>query len=463
MPGTFNGADIEVDTATHAIPDENRAGKLSLTMSWWGVASALFYIFLASNLALTYGTINTIIAMVLSVISYGILNTILARYAIKTGLSVALFSRILFGRVGALLATAIFALTAAYYAVFEGSVIAVAADKVIPGVSYGTACILVVLYSVPMVFGSVQNFLDKINGILLPFYAVGLVAAVVATIAKYGYSSDWLSYVPADGASATGWVNGYIAYMGIWVLMMFTFDYARFGAKKDVRYHTLINFGSPFYILAFLICGLVGIFITTSASLADVSETVVVDQLIVVLGGAIAFGFIFVSQTRINSANFYLATVNTQAFFAKLLRFEIRKWVWAIIVGLAVLIAMRASDVFTYINTALIYQGIFVTAWVAVAVTHIVSSKYDRMFGGRTYYHDHEVPAINPAGVTAWFAGAGSGLAMTLADVGTTWAPVVTVVLSTGVYAAALRFAKPSWFATAVREPESNSVAVTEA
>ncbi len=49
------------------------------------------------------------------------------------------------------------------------------------GLSYGTACILVVAYSVPLVFGSVQHFLDKLNGVLLPFYVLGLVAAVVAT------------------------------------------------------------------------------------------------------------------------------------------------------------------------------------------------------------------------------------------------------------------------------------------
>ena len=44
--------------------------------------------------------------------------------------------------------------TAIYYAVFEGSVIAVAATSVVDGLSYGTACILVVAYSVPLVFGT---------------------------------------------------------------------------------------------------------------------------------------------------------------------------------------------------------------------------------------------------------------------------------------------------------------------
>lgn len=195
---------------------------------------------------MAYGTVNTIIAMVLTVVTYGLINSVLSRYALKTGLSVSLFSRVLFGKAGALLATAIFFLTAIYYAVFEGSVIAVAASTVVSGLSYGTAAILVVAYSVPLVFGSVQHFLDKLNGVLLPLYLIGLVASVIATIVTYGYSNAWLTYTPASGAPGDGWVSAYIAYMGVYVLMMFTFDYARFGAQRDAQYHPRSTSASPF-------------------------------------------------------------------------------------------------------------------------------------------------------------------------------------------------------------------------
>lgn len=462
MAGTMT-TDEGVDTATHAIPEEQRTGALSLTMAWWGVCSALFYIFLAATLAVAYGTVNTIIAMVLTVVSYGLINGVLSRYSLRTGLSVSLFSRVLFGKAGALLATAIFFLTAIYYAVFEGSVIAVAATSVVDGLSYGTACILVVAYSVPLVFGSVQHFLDKLNGVLLPFYLIGLVAAVAATVATYGYSNAWLTYVPEGGAPAGGWVNAYIAYMGVWVLMMFTFDYARFGAQKDVRYHARINFGIPFYVMTFLVNGLVGIFLITSGKVATVSETGVVDQLITVLGGVVALVFIWVTQTRINSANFYLATVNMQAFFEKLLGVRLKKWGWAIVVGLVVLVMMRATNVFSYILDALTYQGIFVTAWVGIATTHILSRRYERMFGDRVYYHFHEVPRFNPAGLTAWFVGAGAGLAMTLTGVAAGYAPVVTVLLSSAIYAGMLRVARRAWFTVTDDEAQKDDAALAPA
>jgi hypothetical protein len=459
MAGTMHDDDA-VDTATHAIPEDQRSGALSLTMAWWGVCSALFYIFLAATLAVAYGTVNTLIAMTLTVVSYGLINGVLARYSLRTGLSVSLFSRVLFGKAGALLATAIFFLTAIYYAVFEGSVIAVAASNVVDGLGYGTACILVVAYSVPLVFGSVQHFLDKLNGVLLPFYVIGLVAAVVATVATYGYSNDWLTYVPEGGAPAAGWVHAYIAYMGVWVLMMFTFDYARFGAPKDERYHSRINFGIPFYVMTFLVNGLVGIFLITSGKVATVSETGVVDQLITVLGGLMALVFIWVTQTRINSANFYLATVNMQAFFEKLVGAQLKKWVWAIVVGVVVLVMMRATDVFSYILDALTYQGIFVTAWVGIATTHILSGRYERMFGDRVYYHFHEVPRFNPAGLIAWFASAGTGLVMILADLGAAYAPVVTVLMSAAIYAGLLRVARRGWFTVVPAGSEDTATAM---
>lgn len=59
-----------------------------------------------------YGTLNAIIGLVLSVISYGLINAIISRHAIATDLSVAQFSQVLFGRTGAALATLIFSATA---------------------------------------------------------------------------------------------------------------------------------------------------------------------------------------------------------------------------------------------------------------------------------------------------------------------------------------------------------------
>ncbi len=124
------------DPAHHPVSTEARMGRLSLTMAWWAVCSAMFYIVVGASLALSFGARNALIGMVLSVISYGLVNSVLSRFAIRSGLSVALFSRLLFGSTGACLATLIFFSTAIYYAVFEGSVIAVALNHLYPELVY---------------------------------------------------------------------------------------------------------------------------------------------------------------------------------------------------------------------------------------------------------------------------------------------------------------------------------------
>lgn len=386
------------DTSLHTVADTDRMARLPLTMAWWAVCSAVFYIVVGATLALNYGARNAIIGMVLSVICYGLINSVISRYAIRTGQSVALFSRQVFGTSGAALATLIFFATAIYYAVFEGSVMAIAAHHLFPSVPYAVFALVVVVYSVLLVFGSVQRWLDKFNGILLPFYLLGLLLAVVLATREYGYSDAWLSFGPAGGPVPGGWWDAFVYYMGVWVLMMFTFDYARFGRREDTKYHSRFNFGMPFYLVTFLLNGLAGIYlVSTIPGDGPLSEVSVVLALLKLMGLGGLF-FVWVTQTRINTANYYLATINMQAFFGRVSHWP--KAVWAIIVGVLAY-ALMLFDVFAYLLQALAYQGIFVVAWVAVALVHML---------GREHSLPASAAAFNRMGLGAWFAGAISGL-----------------------------------------------------
>lgn len=438
--------DEDLDLSTLAIPDHARMPPFSLTMAWWAVCSAVFYIVVGATLALTYGARNALIGMALSVVSYGAINAIISRYAIRTGLSVALFSRVLFGSAGAALATLIFFATAIYYAVFEGSVIAIAAHHLFPALDYKWAALLVVAYSVPLVFGSVQHWLDKFNGVLLPFYLLGLLAAVGLATAEYGYHAAWLDIGPAGGAPADGWWHCFVYYMGVWVLMMFTFDYARFGRRQDARYHGRFNFGMPFYLVTFLLNGAAGIYLVgTIPGLGTLSEVSVVLALLKLMGlwGLL---FVWVTQSRINTANYYLATVNMQAFFQKVAGLRAPKFVWALAVGVVVY-ALMMADVFSRILQALAYQGIFVVAWVGVALAHILSARYGELVGDDVECRDAHVPTFNPGGLAAWFAGAFAGLALNHASgFAASLSAPATFAVSWLVYRTLLGSAKRTWF-----------------
>ncbi|WP_237703462.1 hypothetical protein [Dickeya dadantii] len=185
--------------------------------------------------------------------------------------------------------------------------------------------------------------------------------------------------------------------------MMYTFDYARFGRQEDSQYHAHINFGMPFYLITFLLNGVVGIYLVSSfAQQNGVSETAVVVNILNLLGfwGLL---FVWVTQTRINTANYYLATVNMQVFFDRLLRLRYRKIVWACVVGAAVYVLMLA-DVFAYILQALAYQGVFVVAWVGVALAHILARRASSTTA--------PARALNLTGLGAWLLSVIAGVVL---------------------------------------------------
>ena len=200
-----------------------------------------------------------------------------------------------------------------------------------------------------------------------------------------------------------GWWDAFVYYMGVWILMMFTFDYARFGKREDQAYHSRFNFGMPFYLVTFLLNGVAGIYlVSTIPSDAALSEVSVVLALLKLMGlGGLLF--VWITQTRINTANYYLATINMQAFFARFSGMRWSKAVWAVAVG-AVTYALMLLDLFSYLLQALAYQGIFVVSWVAVALVHILSGDDGTVSSGGA--------AFNRAGLTGWFAGAICGLAL---------------------------------------------------
>lgn len=410
-------------TPEQPIPEDHRLGRGSLTMAWWGICSAMFYLVVAAALAMGYGTLNALIGLVLSVLSYGVINAVIARHAIASGLSVAQFSQVLFGRTGAALATLIFSATAIYYSVFEGSVMAVALHRYLPGLELHAAFLIVVAYSVLLIFGNAMRWLDKLNGVLLPFYLLGLVAAVAMAIGEYGYSSAWLSLAPKGGPVPHGWWNCFTYFMGVWVLMMYTWDYARFGKPEDSTYHARFNFGMPFYTVAFLLNGLVGIFlaatIPTEGGLSEVSVVLAIIQLMG-LGGLL---FVWISQTRINTGNFYLAATNLQAFCSHFGLRRVPYVAWALLTGALVYLLMLL-DVFSYILQALAYQSLFIVGWVAITLAHLLGTRSVR-------YRLDQQPAFRVRGLLAWLLSAAAGIALQLsgnADLATAAAPAAFVV-----------------------------------
>ncbi|GAA3251045.1 allantoin permease [Pseudonocardia petroleophila] len=422
------------DYSTHVVPHSWRSGRWSLASARWALFSAMFWLYVAVASADAVGTPNTLIGMALTVVTYGAVNSVLSRYAARTGLTVALLSRRLFGLLGSALAPLIFAATAVYYAVFEGSVIAVAFQKYFGG-ELKLWYLAVVIYALPLVIGGVRIWLDRLNGVLLPFYVAGLIAAVVATTVRQGYPENWLSSA-ASSSALPGWLTAYLIYMGVWIMMMFTFDYARFGKVEDQRFHSTVTFGWVFYVFTFAVNGLIGIYLLRAWDISG-SETGVIDAFINALG-FVGVLVIFVSQTRINTANYYLASSNLEAFGSRVLRLHPPRVVWVGVAGVIAYLLML-TDVLSYLLVALAWQGVFITAWVAIAMTHIFLHRSDAEI---PEFRPGRLPALT-AGALAWIVASGIGIALTVqtaSAVAAELAPVITVVLAVAGYALAERY-----------------------
>ena len=70
MQPQHNGApdDTVSDVSTEIVSEHDRASKGSLTMAWWGVCSAMFYIVVGIAMAKAYGTVNAIIGLGITVV-----------------------------------------------------------------------------------------------------------------------------------------------------------------------------------------------------------------------------------------------------------------------------------------------------------------------------------------------------------------------------------------------------------
>lgn len=413
----------------------------SLSMAWYGLVSAMFFIYIGASLAQAYGTQDTLIGLAITIVIYGAINRILAGYALKHGLTVAQFSRTLLGRKGAVLATLIFAATAIYYAVFEGAILGYAFQAQFGGpIQLWYA--LVVLYTVPLIAGGIQRWLDKINGWLLPIYWGGLVTAVIWAGIAHPNGNAWLTHSTGSlpfVAGGPGWLATCAAFMGVWILMMYTMDFAALGRAKDVKFHQRYTFGWLFYTLAFGANSLIGIYLTFTIPGAEATETGVAGALVTLMG-PLGLLVIFVSQTRINTANYALGISNLREFGERALHLRLPALAW-VGIGAVIIYLLMLLPVVKYLLLALSWQGALVTGWVAIALVHIWFEKRHGTAVLKGSMPDSAFPAFNRAGVAAWVISAAVGIA--LVQSGTAWGAnvgsLVTPLLAAAIYAVLYR------------------------
>ena len=186
--------------------------------------------------------------------------------------------------------------------------------------------------------------------------------------------------------------------MGIWILMMFTMDFARFAKPEDEKYHIGVTFGWALLpadvprerpASASCSCSTFGI---TFDELAGQESALPVK--IVNLTGILGLALIAITQFRINTVNLYLASTNLQSFFSRLhLNSRARS---GSIVACVICYLLMLTNIFSYVLDALNYQGIVIVAWVAVALAHVVYLRRTSRDAEHAEFRPGRIPALQP-------------------------------------------------------------------
>jgi hypothetical protein len=442
----LRGATTE-DFSGHAAPASWRAGRGALAMAWLGFPTAIFWMVVPATLTLAVGTKSVLIGLAVSAVLVALGGYFVIPWATATGLPVSVFSRRMFGYFGAACATLVLAATGVYFAAFEGSVIGVAFHQYFGGLSLNLWYLVVVLIAAPLVIGGVRVWLDRLNGVLLPLYLLGLIGAIVWAIAEYSYHGGWFTFKPAHALNTHGpaWIFVLSAYIAQPTLL-FAWEYARLGRQEDVAVNRRVTFGLPFWLATFFVNGVIGIFlVNTIPHKGELSEVSLVLALVALMGLA-GVAFIWVTQTRINTANFYVASTNLQAFTARILKFELPRAVWVILAG-AMVYALMLADLFSFLLEALRYQGAFVTGWLTILVAHTVIARRQGEDPRMVEFRPGRLPQINPVGFIPWIVAGGLGVGLLATE--TVWSDTWALPIDGGValvlYLGARLIAQPGW------------------
>jgi purine-cytosine permease-like protein len=361
------------DYTDHIVPITARQSRGRVLGGWWSIASAMAFLYYGALAASLVGTQQALVGLAVVIVVYSLLGAFASNAAIKRGLNSMLLTREMFGVRGAALTPLICGLGALYYAVFESSVMASALQAYFRVFDVRVWYAVVIVAMLPLMLGGMQTWLNKLNNWTLPIYFFGVTAAVVVAGLRFGWSGDWFTMSPeiASGSSVPGWIATFVLFMGNWLLIPDTLEFARFGRPQDGKFHAHVTFGTLFYLLAYGFNGLAGILIVhLAAPNTTIAESAVTTGIVASLG-LVGLIVVIVSQVRINSANFYVASMCLERVVSHFSTRNLTRRGWVVALAVITFLLMFVN-VFNYITLALAWQGIATVAWVGIFVVHIV-------------------------------------------------------------------------------------------
>ncbi|GGU47163.1 purine-cytosine permease family protein [Nocardioides albus] len=353
----------------HVVPFSARLSKAPILGSWSSIASAMAFVYYGALAATLVGIEQALIGVTLTCVSYAVLGGLGTVKAIRTGLNSTLMSRELFGVSGAAICPLIITLGTAFYAVFEGSVMAAALQTYFGVGDIRVWYAVVVVGTLPLMLGGMRTWLGLLNGVSMPIYFFGVLAAVLVAGSRFGWDGRWdlFDHPTAAGTGLPGWLTIFVLYMGVWIVLPEIQDSARMAEPKDTKFHASVTFGILFWLVAYLFNAIAGILIVALAygqPGVEPTEIGAVQGVIASLG-VVGLIVIVVSQVRINTANFYYMSISAERFVSHFTTKNLSRRAW-VLLGSAVVLIVMFTDIFSYLATALAWMGCLLASWMGI-------------------------------------------------------------------------------------------------
>lgn len=384
------------DFALEKVPQEYRRnwfGNMNVAV---GVATALIFMQMGSVMAVTYGSVNALLAILYATIVAGALGIGIAYQAAKSGLSVNLMARGGgYGYIGASITSLIYAINFVIYYAIEGSIMATGVHAYIPQIPIWVYMIFFGLILIPFNWFGMKQ-LDKFQKISLPIFLILLGAGmIVAAFSAPEVSGSIWTFLPEGDVSigrqslliCIGMMNGLVG-----IVSLLVGDYARFTKKNQFKIGVfMVGFIPP--LVCFFIMGLLGIWF--GVTFMEVNPGVYFVGMLGIFGAI----FAVITQIRINITNLYSGSLSLSNFFENVFKFTPGRTFWVVFVAVIAIISMLAG-ILDVMGAALTYLGINLFAWVATIVADSIVVK--RLLGiGPTYFETRQkyLYTWNPVGV----------------------------------------------------------------
>ena len=402
---------------------------------------------IGASIAISFGTVNAILAILFAAALTFVTGLPVAYYAARYNIDLDLITRGAgFGYYGSVLTAIIFASFTFIFFALEGSIMAQGL-LVGLGVPLWAGYLASTLIVLPLVIYGMKA-LSKLQLWTTPFWLILMAAPVIYLVSSQpAILGDWMAYQGTEGYGGVS-IAAVMLGAGVCLALMGQIgeqiDYLRFMPAKTRenrgRWWAAVLAAGPGWVILGAAKQMIGALLAfyLVSKVADSAATEPARQFVSIfsemlpLWAALTLSVILVviSQIKINVTNAYSGSLAWTNAFTRITRHYPGRIVF-VVVNLAIALALMEGNMFAVLGNILGFYSNCAIAWVVVVATDIVINKYLLGLSPKEpEFRRGMLYAVNPVGTIAFVASAGLAIAAYFGLLGaflSSYSPLVAV------------------------------------